>query len=131
MQVPPSFSAIKIDGNRAYDLARDGEEVALEARPVAHRGLQLVDMPDADTAVLEARLRQGHVRARPRPRHGPPARLLRARHRAAAHARRRLRRGLRGDASPSCEAAAQAGEEALAALLLPVEAALDALPGLA
>ena len=33
-QVPPAFSAIKIDGNRAYDLARSGEEVVLEARPV-------------------------------------------------------------------------------------------------
>src|SRR5688500_14470421 len=33
-QVPPKFSAIKIAGERAYDLARDGEEVTLEARPV-------------------------------------------------------------------------------------------------
>src|SRR5215813_695261 len=33
-QVPPRFSAIKIDGERAYDLARDGEVVELEARPV-------------------------------------------------------------------------------------------------
>src|SRR5437868_7386398 len=32
-QVPPKFSAIKIDGERAYDLARDGEVVELEARP--------------------------------------------------------------------------------------------------
>src|SRR5499425_2455176 len=33
-QVPPRFSAIKIAGERAYDIARDGEEVELEARPV-------------------------------------------------------------------------------------------------
>src|SRR3954470_13145949 len=33
-QVPPKFSAIKIEGERAYDLARDGQEVVLEARPV-------------------------------------------------------------------------------------------------
>ena len=34
MQTPPAFSAIKVDGNRAYDLARAGEDVELEARPV-------------------------------------------------------------------------------------------------
>ena len=33
-QVPPRFSAVKIEGERAYDLARDGEEVELEPRPV-------------------------------------------------------------------------------------------------
>ena len=33
-QVPPAYSAIKVDGMRAYDLARDGEEVTLESRPV-------------------------------------------------------------------------------------------------
>src|SRR5215813_6780996 len=32
-QVPPRFSAIKVAGERAYDIARDGEEVELEARP--------------------------------------------------------------------------------------------------
>jgi len=34
MQVPPAFSAMKINGQRAYKLAREGKEVALEARPV-------------------------------------------------------------------------------------------------
>lgn len=34
MQVPPAFSAIKIGGRRAYDLARAGKAVAIEARPV-------------------------------------------------------------------------------------------------
>ena len=38
-QVPPSFSAIKVDGERAYDLARSGEEVVLEPRPVVDRGV--------------------------------------------------------------------------------------------
>ena len=33
-QVPPAYSAIKVEGERAYDLARDGEEVVLEPRPV-------------------------------------------------------------------------------------------------
>lgn len=42
-QVPPKFSAIKIDGQRAYDLARDGEEVELKARPVYIESLELLD----------------------------------------------------------------------------------------
>ena len=33
-QVPPAFSALKVDGKRAYDLARAGEEVELKARKV-------------------------------------------------------------------------------------------------
>ena len=33
-QIPPRFSAIKVEGERAYDLAREGESVALEPRPV-------------------------------------------------------------------------------------------------
>ena len=37
MQVPPAFSAIKVDGERAYDLARDGEDVVLEPRAGLHR----------------------------------------------------------------------------------------------
>src|SRR6185503_16310774 len=40
-QVPPQFSAIKIDGERAYDLARDGETVDLAARPVEIHSLAL------------------------------------------------------------------------------------------
>lgn len=64
MQVPPRFSAIKIDGERAYDLARDGEDVQLAARPVLITSLRLVDMPDADTAVFEADCGKGtYVRA--------------------------------------------------------------------
>src|SRR6266446_10351751 len=63
-QVPPKFSAIKIEGERAYDLARDGQEVVLEARPVDIHGLVLVDTPDADTAVFEAECGKGtYVRA--------------------------------------------------------------------
>ncbi len=64
MQVPPKFSAIKVKGERAYDLARDGEQVELPARPVMIYDLKLVDMPDADTAVFEARTGKGaYVRA--------------------------------------------------------------------
>jgi len=64
MQIPPQFSAIKIDGNRAYDLAREGETVALEARPVSIDRLAVVDMPDSDTTVFEAECGKGtYVRA--------------------------------------------------------------------
>ena len=64
LQTPPQYSAIKIDGNRAYDLARGGEVVALEPRPVTIDHLDLVDMPDADTAVFAAECGRGtYVRA--------------------------------------------------------------------
>lgn len=59
MQRPPSYSAIRIAGERAYDLAREGELVVLEARPVTVHRLDLVDMPDADHAVFEAECGKG------------------------------------------------------------------------
>ncbi len=63
-QRPPSFSAIKVEGNRAYDLARDGELVELEPRPVFIEQLNLLDMPDPHTAVFEAECGKGtYVRA--------------------------------------------------------------------
>jgi len=42
-QVPPAFSALKVAGQRAYALARRGEEVELEAREVTIHRLQLVE----------------------------------------------------------------------------------------
>ena len=87
-QVPPRYSAIKIDGERAYDLARDGEIVELAPRPVDIHRLALIETPDADHSGARRRMRQGNLcagdRARPRPR----ARLLRPRVGAAAHRRR-------------------------------------------
>jgi tRNA pseudouridine55 synthase len=63
-QVPPAFSAIKVDGARAYDLAREGEAVVLEARQVRIDSLILVEVPDAATAVFEAACGKGtYVRA--------------------------------------------------------------------
>jgi tRNA pseudouridine55 synthase len=53
-QVPPKFSAIKVNGNRAYDLARDGEDVELKARTVEISDLAVVDTPDDDRTVFEA-----------------------------------------------------------------------------
>ena len=52
-QVPPKFSAIKIDGQRAYALAREGEDITLSARPLYVDSLILNEQPDADHAILE------------------------------------------------------------------------------
>lgn len=49
-QLPPAFSAIKIDGKRAYELARAGEEVVLQSRKVLIHKLEYLESPDADTA---------------------------------------------------------------------------------
>jgi tRNA pseudouridine55 synthase len=51
-QVPPQFSAVKVDGARAYDLAREGERMDLAARDLHVETLELVAMPDADHADL-------------------------------------------------------------------------------
>lgn len=59
MQRPPAFSAIKVEGERAYDLARSGETVELEERPVAIHRLVLAETPDADHAVFEAECGKG------------------------------------------------------------------------
>ena len=52
-QVPPQFSAVKVDGERAYDLAREGEQMDLAARPLWVDSLDLIERPDADHALLE------------------------------------------------------------------------------
>ncbi len=53
MQVPPQFSAVKVDGQRAYKLARDGDELELQARPLWVESLSFVDRPDPDHVTLE------------------------------------------------------------------------------
>jgi tRNA pseudouridine55 synthase len=63
-QVPPRFSALKIEGERAYDLAREGKVVELAARPVDIHRLEFVAMPDAEHTVLAAECGKGtYVRA--------------------------------------------------------------------
>lgn len=52
-QVPPQFSAVKIDGERAYKRARDGEEMELAARALYVDSLLLIDRPDAEHVTLE------------------------------------------------------------------------------
>ena len=132
-QVPPQYSAIKIDGERAYDLARDGETVDLQARPVEIHRLDLVNMPDSGTAEFEAECGKGtYVRS-----------LARDIGRALGclghiKALRREAVGSFGEndmisleqLSAMCHRAA-AGEASLADALLPVETALDDIPALA
>jgi tRNA pseudouridine55 synthase len=64
LQVPPSFSAIKVDGERAYDLAREGQPADLEPRRVEITHLDVVEQPDADSTTFEASCGRGtYVRA--------------------------------------------------------------------
>jgi tRNA pseudouridine55 synthase len=57
-QTPPAFSALKIDGKRAYDLARAGEEVVLAERAVTINALDLIDWT-ADAVTLSAAVSKG------------------------------------------------------------------------
>lgn len=52
-QVPPQFSAVRVEGERAYDLARAGEDLDLAARPLFVDRLELVEQPSADIAIFE------------------------------------------------------------------------------
>lgn len=127
LQTPPAFSAIKVDGARAYDLAREGEIVELEPRPVLIESLVLIDVPDPDTAVFEARCGKGtYVRAL--------ARDMGAALGCLGHliALRRTLVAPFEEAQAVSLAALQAaaeegGEEALMRRLLPIEAALQDL----
>ena len=58
-QVPPAFSAIKVDGQRAYDLARDGVEVELKARRVIIHEAAVTAAPDADHVEIVMRTGKG------------------------------------------------------------------------
>ncbi len=131
MQTPPAFSAIKIDGNRAYDLARDGEEVVLEARPVVIDQLRLVEVPDEHTAVFEAECGKGtYVRAIAR----DMGRALGCRGHVIALRRTRVGPFSEDDAVSLDElrdAALPENGGDLGQFLLPVEAALDDVPEIA
>jgi tRNA pseudouridine55 synthase len=63
-QIPPAYSAVKVEGERAYDLARAGETVELKARPVMVYEAALAAAPDADHATISLRSGKGfYVRA--------------------------------------------------------------------
>ena len=75
LQTPPTFSAIRIAGARAYDLAREGETFAIEPRPIHVYRLALISA-EPDDGGARGRMRQGRLRARDRARPRPRARLL-------------------------------------------------------
>jgi tRNA pseudouridine55 synthase len=123
MQTPPAFSAVKVAGERAYDLARAGEAVELEPRPVEIDTLDLVECPDPDTAVFAAQCGRGtYVRALAR----DMGRALGCQGHVTALRRTRVAAFTQRDAvtMDKLAAAAESGEHTLQALLRPVEAAL-------
>jgi tRNA pseudouridine55 synthase len=132
-QVPPRFSAIKIAGERAYDLARDGETVEIAPRAVTIYRLALVETPDPDHAVFAAECGKGtYVRAIAR----DLGRALGSLGHVCALRRTCVGPFTEMDMIPLerleslCHRAA-AGETNLADMLLPVETALDDIPALA
>jgi tRNA pseudouridine55 synthase len=132
-QVPPRYSAIKIDGERAYDLARDGEVVELQPRTVEIHRLELVETPDPDHAVLAAECGKGtYVRALAR----DLGRVLGVFGHVSALRRNRVGPFSEADMisleplESLCHRAA-AGEGHLADAFLPIETALDDIPALA
>ena len=127
MQAPPAYSAIKVDGERAYDLARSGSPAMLEARPVVIDRLELIAMPQGDVAVFEAECGRGtYVRALAR----DMGRILGCRGHVADLRRTRVG-SFTDEVATSLEglqaAAGQDGEGAITSLLLPIEAALEDL----
>jgi tRNA pseudouridine55 synthase len=131
-QVPPRYSALKIEGERAYDLAREGKVVELAPRPVDIYRLEFVAMPDADHTVLAAECGKGtYVRALAR----DLGRELSCFGHVVA-----LRRTSVGSFTEDCavkldalQAACRASpdpENVPTTALLPVEAGLTALPAL-
>lgn len=58
-QVPPQFSAIKVDGERAYDLARSGDAVELKSREVEIFEIKIVEMEDENSTVFEVECGKG------------------------------------------------------------------------
>jgi tRNA pseudouridine55 synthase len=127
-QVPPRFSAVKIDGERAYDLARDGEAVDIAPRQVEIHHLELTETPDPDHATLLAECGKGtYVRALAR----DMGRALGCLGHVVG-----LRRTAVGpfgeDVAVSLDALQRlrSGEAIERAALLPVEAGVGALPAL-
>jgi len=131
-QVPPRYSAIKVDGARAYDLARDGDTFELSARKVQVNRLEVVEVPDRDHCIFEADCGKGtyvrslardfgrrlgtlgHIRELRRTRVGP------------FHSKSTISLDKLEELSHSA-----AGQEGLDAVLHPVETALDDIPALA
>ncbi len=127
-QVPPNYSAVKVDGERAYDLARAGEDFELKARTVTIHSARVSAVPDADHIELEIECGKGtYVRSIVR----DLAEVLGA----CAHVSqlRRTRVGPFGeDRAITLENLENLSHKAaLPEVLLPVETALDDIPALA
>ena len=127
-QIPPAFSAIKLDGKRAYDLARKGEAPEMPARMVVIDELRLLEMLDADHAIFEAVCGKGtYIRSL--------ARDIAVALGTVGHlvALRRTRVGPfdEGNAISLDELAENMHVAAACKYLLPVETALDDIPALA
>ena len=132
-QVPPRYSAVKLDGERAYDLARDGEVIELAPRAVTIHRLDLIEIPDPDHAVLTAECGKGtYIRSLAR----DLGRALGAFGHVCSLRRGRVGPFGENDMLPLeqvrslCHRAA-AGEGHFADALLPIETALDDIPALA
>ncbi len=128
LQVPPAFSAVKVDGERAYDLARAGETVELKAREISIYSARVIDAPDADHVEIAVECGKGtYVRA--------IVRDIAERLGACAHvsALRRTRVGpFDEDSAITLELLEDLGHKARCLeALLPVETALDDIPELA
>jgi tRNA pseudouridine55 synthase len=127
-QVPPAYSAIKVDGERAYDLARAGETVELAARTVMVHSARVAEAPDADHVTLEIECGKGtYVRAIAR----DLAEMLGACGHVGALRRTRVG-GFTEQSAVTLEFLEDLGHKARQSeLLLPVETALDDIPELA
>jgi tRNA pseudouridine55 synthase len=120
-QVPPRFSAIKIGGERAYDLARDGEAIEMKSRQVEIYSLKLVSF-SPERATLAAECGKGtYVRAIAR----DIGRMLGCYGHVTALRRTRVGPFTLADATPW--SALADNPEAVAAAVLPVEAGLSEL----
>jgi tRNA pseudouridine55 synthase len=127
-QIPPAYSAIKVDGERAYDLARAGEAVELKARPVVIHEARLADAADADHVTLEIACGKGtYVRALVR----DIAEALGACGHVSELRRTRVG-GFTEENAVTLELLEDLGHKARQSeALLPVETALDDIPALA
>jgi len=121
LQTPPQYSAIKIAGERAYDLAREGEVVELKPRPVTIYRLEILETtPDEAKLVMECG-KGAYVRAIAR----DLGRLLGCFAHVTALRRTRVGPFLEEDAFTLDEIEAEGGA---AEALLSVEAGLTELP---
>ncbi|MBX2806515.1 MAG: tRNA pseudouridine(55) synthase TruB [Hyphomicrobiales bacterium] len=133
MQTPPRYSAIKIEGERAYDLAREGEDFEIAARPVTVKRLEIVECNAKDECVFEAECGKGtYVRALAR----DLGRVLGCH----GHVTELRRTGVGSflessavtlDTLEAASAKEENSREALMAHVMPVQSALDGIPALA